>query len=361
MNISLNKPYLGKEEEEQVLQVVRSGNLLLGNKVEEFEKNFANYLGMKHAIGMSSGTSSLYSVLKSNGIGNGDEVITTPLSFIATANSILHVGGKPVFVDIDETSYNIDVNLIEKKITNKTKAILFVSLYGHPCDMDRLKEIAEKHNLLLFEDAAQSHGSEYKGKKTGSFTTSSVFSFDPTKNIATCGGGAVVTNDDNVAEICRMLRIHGSKIKGNHDILGFNFKMNDIAAAIGVEQLKKIDTILDKRISNAKFYDKAFRDLNWIITPKVKEDCKHNFHKYTIRVKGKNREEVMKKLSDNGIGSGIFYHKPIHKQKLYVDLGYNDKLPIAEKVSQEVLSLPIHPSLKKEELEYISEVMHSIK
>ena len=360
MNISLNKPYFGKEEEEKSLEVIRSGNVQLGNKVEEFEKNFAEYLGMKHAICTSSGTSSLYSVLKAHGIKHGDEVITTPLSFIATANSILHVGGKPVFVDIDEESYNLDVNLIEKKITKNTKAILFVSLFGHPCDIDKLNEIANKYNLILIEDAAQSHGAEFKGKKTGSFTNSSAFSFDPTKNIATCGGGCVVTNNDSIADYCKMLRIHGAKIKGQHDILGFNFKMNDISAVMAIEQLKKINTILDNRINNAKFYNKAFSDLNWIITPKIKENCKHSFHKYTIRINGKNRDEVIKKLNEAGIGNGIFYNKPIYKQKIYLDLGYNDKLPVVEKVCEQVLSLPIHLGLKKENLEYISEVMHKI-
>ena len=361
MNIPLNKPFLGKEEEERVLEVIKSGNLLLGNKVEEFEKNFASYLGMRQVIGTSSGTSALYCVLKSNGIGNGDEVITTPLSFIATANSILHVGAKPVFTDINEETYNIDPDLIEKKITKKTKAILPVSLYGQPCNMDRLAEIAAKHNLILIEDAAQSHGSEFKGKKTGAWTTSSVFSFDPTKNLATCGGGAVVTNDEKVVEISKMLRIHGAKIKGQHDILGFNFKMNDIAAAIGIEQLKKLNIIVDKKIKTAQFYTKSFSDLNWIITPKVQANSKHSFHKYTIRIVGKNREEVIKKLNDAGVGTGIFYNKPIHKQKLYLDLGYKDNLPVVEKIIDQVLSLPIHPNLKKEDLDYISEIMHSIK
>ena len=360
MNIPFNKPYLGVEEEQNVTEVIRSGNLLLGNKVEEFEKNFANYIGMKNVIGTSSGTSALYCVLKSNGIGNNDEVITTPLSFIATANSILHTGARPVFVDIDEKTFNINQELIEEKITKKTKAILPVSLYGHPCDMDRLHEVASKHNLLLIEDAAQSHGSEYKGKKTGSLTTSSVFSFDPTKNLSTCGGGAVVTNDEKVAEISRILRIHGAKGRGNHEILGFNFKMNDIAAALGIEQLKKLDFIVNKKIKIAQFYTKSFSDLNWLITPKVQANSKHSFHKYTIRIVEKNREEVIKKLNEKGIGNAIFYNKPIYKQKLYLDLGYNDRLPVVEKIIDQVLSLPIHPNITQEELGYISEVMHNI-
>ncbi len=360
MNIPLNKPFFGKEEEEKVLEIVKSGNVLLGNKVEEFENSFGKYLGMKNVVCISSGTSALYSILKAHGIGKGDEVITTPLSFIATANSILHSEAKPLFVDIDESTFNINPDLIQERITKKTKAILAVSLYGHPCEMDKLLDIAEQNNLILLEDAAQSHGAEYNGKKTGSFTISSAFSFDPTKNIATCGGGAVVTIDDRVADISKMLRIHGSKIKGQHDILGFNFKMNDISAALGIEQLKKIDYILDKRIYNAKFYNNSFKDLDWVITPKTKENCKHSFHKYTIRVFGRNRDEVINKLNQAGIGNGIFYHRPIHKQKLYLDLGYNDKLPVVERICNEVLSLPIHPNLKKEDLEYISDIMHKI-
>ncbi len=359
--IPFNKPFLGREEEESVLEVIRSGNLLLGDKVELFEKEFAKYLGIKHCICTSSGTTALNTVLKAHGIGNGDEVITTPLSFIATANSVLHVGAKPVFADIDEDTFTINPGLIEEKITKKTKAILPVSLYGHPCSMDEIKKIAEENNLLVIEDCAQSHGSEYKGKKTGSLTMSSAFSFDPTKSISSAGGGAVVTNDDNIMELSKMIRIHGQRTKNNYEILGFNYKMNDISAAILIEQLRKIDNFLDRRKENANFLSKHLADLTWLKVPETKENCKHSFSRFTIRIIGKNRDEVMKQLNEKGIGTGIFYPKPIHKQRLYLDLGYNDNLPVAEKLCNQLLSLPVHPGLKKEELDYIIEIMHSIK
>ncbi|MEK6936798.1 MAG: DegT/DnrJ/EryC1/StrS family aminotransferase [Nanoarchaeota archaeon] len=360
MNISFNKPILGKEEEEKVLEVIRSGNLLLGNKVEEFEKEFAKYIGVKHCICTSSGTTALNTVLRANGIKEGDEVITTPLSFIATANSVLHLNAKPVFADIDENTFTINPSLIKEKITKKTRAILPVSLYGHPCYMDEIKEIAEKHNLLVIEDCAQSHGSEYKGRKTGSLTMSSAFSFDPTKSISSAGGGAVVTNDDKIMEMSRMIRIHGQREKNNHEILGFNYKMNDISAVILIEQLKKIDNFLKRRKENADFLTRNLKDLKWLKVPEVKENCRHSFSRFTIKVIGKNRDEVMKKLNEKGIGTGLFYPKPIHKQKVYIDLNYKDSLPVAEKICSQILSLPVHPGLNKEELEYIVEIMNSI-
>ena len=192
-----------------------------------------------------------------------------------------------------------------------------------------------------------------------SFTTS-VFSFDPTKNMASAGGGCVATNNEEIKEKVNLLRNHGVKDRGNHDTLGYNFKMSDVSAAILIEQLKKIEEILDKRIRNADFYAKIFSDLDWLVTPNVKDNTLHSFHKYVIKVIGRERDYVIKKLDEKGVGNGIYYHKPIHKQKVYLDLGYKDSLPVAEKVAEQVLSLPVHPNLTQEELEYISEVMHNI-
>lgn len=359
MNIPLNKPGIGREEEEQVIKVLRSGNLLLGDKVKTFENNFAEYLGVKHAVATSSGTTALNTALIASGIKKGDEVITTPFSFIATANSILHVGARPIFVDIEEDTFNLNPELIAEKITKKTKVILPVSLYGHPCDIEQIRDIANQHKLKVIEDCAQAHGSEIKGKKVGSFSTST-FSFDPTKNITTAGGGVLVTNEDEIAEVARMLRVHGAKTPGMYDILGYNFKMNDISAAIGIEQLKKLDQFVEKRINNARYLTAKLSDIDWLLTPKTRKNNKHTFHKYTTRIIGKERGEVIKKLNEAGIGNKVFYPMPIHKQKLYSDLGYNDKLPVVEKLANEVLSLPIHPNIKKEDLDYISKALHEI-
>jgi perosamine synthetase len=350
--IHVAKPLLGEEEKRAVLEVLTSGMLAQGRKVEEFEKRFAEFIGVKHAIATSNGTTALHAALLANGIRKGDEVITSPFTFIATANAILMTGAKPVFVDIEEKSFNLDLKLVEGAITPRTKAILLVHLFGRPVEMDKLGEIAWKHNLLIIEDACQAHGAEFNGKKVGSFGTG-CFSFYPTKNMTTGEGGVVTTNSDDVAEKMKKIISHGSEKRYYHEFLGYNYRMTDIAAAIGLGQLKKLNSFNEMRKRNAAYFS---RKLDCIVGLELPEIIfGHVFHQYTLRVTpefGKTREEVIGFLKGAGIGSSVFYPVPIHKQEAYLTYKVLS-FPVAEKLAKEVLSIPIHPGLKEEDLNYI--------
>ena len=278
--INIAKPVIGEEEKKAVLDVLDSGILSQGSNIKEFEDSFAKYIGAKYATATSSGTTALQTALLAHDIKKSDEVITTPFSFIATANSIIHSGAKPVFVDIEKDTFNINPDLIEEKITDKTKAMLIVSLFGLTPDMEKICSIAKKHDLILIEDCAQSNGAEFKNKKAGSFGTG-CFSFYPTKNMTTGEGGMLTTNDEKIAETSRMIINHGSKVKYHHEILGYNFRMNSISAAIGIEQLKKLDHLNKKRIENANYLIENLKNTN-IILPKIKEGYKHVFHQFAI-------------------------------------------------------------------------------
>lgn len=358
--ISISKPILGKEEKGAVLKVLDSGFLAQGAKVEEFEKKFAKYIGVKYAIAASSGTTALHLALLAHGIKKGDEVITSPFTFIASSNAILYCGAKPVFVDIGE-DFNINPDLIEKKITKRTKAILVVHLYGCPAQMDKIMKIAKKYNLVVIEDACQAHGAAIKKKKVGSFGTG-CFSFYPTKNMTTGEGGMVTTNDKKIAEKAKLLRNHGMRIRYYHAILGYNFRMTEIAAAIGIEQLKKLEKFNKKRISNANYFNKNIK-IKGVILPRVKKGYRHVFHQYTIRITSqcpKSREEIIKTLNKNGIGSAIYYPVSVYCQKPYIKHGYKDHSPVTEKYTREVLSIPIHPSLTKKDLKKIVLVLNNL-
>jgi perosamine synthetase len=357
--IPIAKPLIGEREKELVMQVLNSGVIAQGPKVKEFEKNWTQYNGVEHAIAVSSGTTALHIALLGHGIGPGDEVITTPFTFIASANSVLYCGAKPVFADIDEKTYNIDPEKIEKKITKKTKAIMPVHLYGQSADMTALTEIAEENDLIIIEDACQAHGAEHNGKMVGSLYTSA-YSFYPTKNMTSSEGGMITTNDAALDEKMRMLREHGSKIRYHHEILGYNFRMTDVAAAIGIAQLESLPSFNEARIKNAAYLNKKLAGLEGIITPFVAKGAKHVYHQYTIRVtndSGYERDAFAKMLNEKGIGTGIHYPIPVHKQVLYKNLGYKDKLPVSEKAANEVVSLPIHPSVTSKDLDYISETI----
>lgn len=367
--IPIAKPLIGKEEKAAVLEVLESGMLAQGKKVTEFEDNFAKYIGVKHAIATSNGTTALHTALLAHGIGPGDEVITTPFTFIATANAIKMVGATPVFVDIEEHSFNINPDLIEAAITKKTKAILPVHLFGLPANMEKIQEIARKHNLIIIEDACQAHGAEFKGQKAGSFGTG-CFSFYPTKNITSGEGGMITTNDSNIADKARKIINHGSEKKYYHNCLGYNFRMTDIAAAIGIEQLKKLSQFNQKRKENAALLSKILEDKlkekeklknkAGIILPQI--NAGHSLHQYTIRIMpelGKNREEIIEILKNKGIGSSVFYPLPVHKQKSFAE--YNClTFSVAEKAAEQVLSLPVHPSVAREEIELIGKTIKEL-
>jgi len=354
-------PDIGNKEIKAAKEVLKSGQVAQGQKVQLFEKAFANYVGSQYGIATSSGTTALQIALLAHNIKSSDEVITTPFTFIATANSILSVGAKPVFVDIND-DFTINADKIKEKITEKTKAIMPVHIFGTVCDMKKIMQIAQEHNLLVIEDAAQAHGAEFEGKKAGSFGTGA-FSFYVTKNMTTIEGGMVTTNDQNYADNAKAIRNHG--IVGDlHEVFGLNFRMTDLSAAIGIEQLKKLDKNNKKRLSNARYLNKKFKEANiqGIITPKVsKTDV---VHQYTIRVTSDfkySRDELAKLLNDKGISTKVFYPMPIPEQPVFKNQGYSsDGLDVCKQLCKEVLSLPVYPKLKKQELDTIVETIKTL-
>jgi perosamine synthetase len=356
VKINIAKPIIEQEEIDNVVEVLKSGMIAQGPKVSEFEEKFAQWIGTKYGISTSSGTTALHTALLACGIGEGDEVITVGFTFAATSNSVLYTGARPVFVDIDEDTFTMDPSKIEDAITDKTKAILVVQLYGQSADMDPILDIAHKHNLLVIEDAAQAHGAEYKGRKVGTLGDVACFSFYPTKNMTTGEGGMITTDNEEIANMARIYRAHGSSVKYHHDYLGYNFRSTDIAAAIGLAQLKKIDSFNDKRNENASYLTDGLKDVKGVVPPVVKEGNKHVFHQYTIKVDG-DRDKWLDFLNEKGIGCGVYYPIPLYNQKLYKDLGYNQSCPVTDKIVDEVISLPVHPSLTKDELDTIISVV----
>ena len=357
--IPIAKPYIGDEEIKAVSEVLKSGMIAQGPKVLELEKRFAEFCGTKHAVTLNNGTAALHTSLHVAGIKQGDDVITTPFTFISTANTILMQQAKTVFVDIDEETFNIDPKKIEEKITNKTKAIVTVDLYGQLCDYESINEIAKKNNLIVIEDAAQSVNAEFNGKKAGSFGDIAAFSFYGTKNI-TCGeGGMITTDNDEFAQKIKLFRQHGRSSMSSYEYenLGYNYRMTDISAAILLEQMKKIDLITKKRIENAEYLSKGLASIKGIKVPEVKKDGSHVFHQYTIRIQDDfklQRDKLVEYLNDKGIGCSVFYPKPLHLLNHFKTFGYKEgDFTVAEKVCKEVLSLPVHPNLTKEQLDQI--------
>jgi perosamine synthetase len=322
-----------------------------GPRTARLEEKFAAACGVKHAVATSSGTTALHVALLAHGIGEGDEVITTPFTFIASANSILYVGARPVFVDVEVETFNINPALIEAAITPKTRAILPVHLYGYPCDMDAIMDIARRRNLMVIEDAAQAIGAEYKGRRAGSFGTG-CFSLYATKNVMSGEGGMITTNDDDLAQLCRMIRSHGMQRRYYHDMLGYNFRMTDLHAAIGLAQMDRLDEFTAQRRANAEYLNERITS---VVTPKVRPGYNHVWHQYTIRVdRDRDRDAAVKQLNDAGVGTGIFYPVPANKQAHLVKMGLGDvSLPVAECLAEEVISLPVHPQLSRADLETI--------
>ena len=357
IKVSIAKPIIEDEEIENVVEVLKSGMIAQGPKVMEFEEKFSQWVDAKYGIATNSGTAALHVALLACDIGPGDEVITTPFTFIASGNSIVYTGATPVFADIDLDTYNIDPNTIEDLITDKTKAILPVQLYGQAADMDKIREIADKHDLLVIEDAAQAHGAMYNDEKVGSIGDIACFSFYPTKNMTTSEGGMITTNNKELAEKAKVFRAHGSNIKYQHDEIGFNFRSNDIAAAIGIAQLEKIDEFNKQRIANAEYLNEGLKDVDGVVTPASPENRKHVYHQYTIRVTKGDRDEWIDILTENGIGTGIHYPIPLYNQPIYEELKFTGSSPKAELAANTVISLPVHPSLTKQDLDLIIEAL----
>lgn len=363
-HIPIARPITTDEELKAIDGVLKSGILAQGKEVAEFENIFSDYIGVENSIAVSNGTVALDLALKASNIKEGDEVITTPFTFIATANSILYQRAKPVFADVDEKTFNINTDDILNRITGKTKAIIGVHLFGHPFDVKGVHEICEDHKLLLVEDCAQAHGAEYKGKKVGSFGTG-CFSFYPTKNITTGEGGIITTDDSRITEMCRLLRNHGQSSKYFHTVLGYNYRMTDIQAAIGIVQFKKLDEFNKRRMQNAEYLNSHMK-VNGIVTPFKENNVKHVYHQYVIKIEKDliDRDTFIKYLTDNGIGCAVHYPVPIYEQPLYKELGYTDKnvnCPVARALAGKVLSLPVHPSLAIEDLEYIADIINKFE
>ncbi len=351
--IPIAAPQIGDEERQAVLAVLDSGQLAQGPVVEEFEREFARWIGVRNAVALSSGTAALHLLLLAHGLQEGDEVITTPFTFVASANAALFVGARPVFVDIEPDTYNLDPSLVEAAITPRTRAIVPVDLYGHPAAIGELREIADRHGLLLVEDACQAHGASIDGVKTGALGVSAAFSFYPTKNMTTAEGGMVTTDDDALAARIRLLRQQGSEKRYHHEILGYNFRLTELAAAIGRAQLAKLDRFNEARRRNAAILSRGLAGIAEVALPRELQGYRHVYHQYTIRV-DVDRDLVQERLRQLGIGTTVHYPLPVHKQPLYVKLGYGtSSLPVSELMAGKVLSLPVHPGLTDADLDRI--------
>jgi dTDP-4-amino-4,6-dideoxygalactose transaminase len=351
IQIPIAKPLIGQEEKKAVLAVLESVHLTQGEVTKEFESTFAEFCGARHAVATSSGTSALHVALLAHGVGPGDEVITSPFTFIASANSILFCGARPVFVDIEADTFNLDPDKIEAAITPRTKAILPVHLYGNPADMRSIEEIADRQRLEVIEDAAQAHGASISGEVVGGKNTT-CFSFYPTKNMTSGEGGMVTTNNDGIADHLRLLRAHGAPARYHHTVLGYNFRMTDIQAAIGLAQLAKLSKWNEQRRSNAAHLTSLLKQ--HVVTPTSRRDAAHVYHQYTIRVPN-GRRDFVERLAQRGIGTGVHYSCPVYRQPFYRELGYTEMLPVSERACAEVLSLPVHPSLNAGEIAYIAD------
>jgi len=351
------KPIIGDDERAAVDRVLKSGMLAQGPEVAAFEEEFSKHVGGRHCVAMNSGTSALHLAFIAAGIERGDEVIVPSFSFAATANSVVLAGGVPVFADIDPKTFNIDPDHAESLITSKTKAIMPVHLYGHIAAMDRFDEIGKKHGILILEDAAQGHLASLNGKNSGEFGLCASFSFYPTKNMTAGEGGMVVTPDAEVARMLRLLRNQGQEIRYKNEVVGFNTRMTDIHAAIGRVQLGKLPGWTKTRQENAAYLDANFKN---VVTPFVAPGSTHSYHQYTIRIPGGDaakRDEFMKRIGEKGVGSGVYYPTPIHRLPSF---GLTLDLPETELVIKECVSLPVHPSLTKEELETIVSVVNEV-
>ncbi|ELZ69211.1 pleiotropic regulatory protein DegT [Haloferax prahovense DSM 18310] len=355
-DISIASPVLGDEELDCIESVVESGMIADGPEVRTFESEFANYCDADHGVATSNGTTALHTALEAVGVGPGDRVLTTPFSFVATANAIRFAGAEPVFADIDPETFNLDPERVEatlESLDSDVQAMVVVHLYGLPAPMDELRDIADDYDVALVEDAAQAHGAEYFGTPVGSLGDAASFSFYPTKNMTTGEGGMVVTDDETVAQNAASFVNHGRETDGyRHVSLGHNFRMTSVAAAMGRAQLERLPGFIENRRSNAARLDELLADTD-AATPTVPDGFDHSYHQYTIRVG--NRDSVVEQLDERGIGCGIYYPRCIHDQPAYDFLDV--RAPVAERVAEQALSIPVHPSLTEAEVERVGTVL----
>ncbi len=352
--IPIARPDIGEDEKRALLKVMDSGMLAHGEWVKRFEGEFSNYIGTKYAVATTSGTQALILALEALDV-HGKDVLVPSFTFIASATSVIRAGGRPVFVDVDESTFNMDPDDLERKITDNTGAIMPVHLYGQSSDMDRIMEIANEDDIPVLEDACQAHGALWNGKKVGSMGTAAAFSFYPTKNMTTGEGGMITTNEPELAERIRMLHNHGQAERYRHTELGWNFRMTNIAAAIGIEQLKKLDSHNDVRRRNAALYDRLLPDE---IRPVVDSRAYHVYHQYTIKTN--KRDALVEEFKKEGIGFGIYYPIAIHQQEIMKKLGYTAELPVTERLVDEVISIPVHPLVSEEDVRRVAEVINRV-
>jgi perosamine synthetase len=355
--IPVARPDIDDAEIAAVTEVLRSGMLAGGRRVAELEARWAEFIGVRHAIAVSNGTVAEMCTFAGLGLGPGDEVITVGHTFNATVSSILYTGATPVFVDIDPETYDIDPDRVAAAITPRTKAICPVHLFGLPADMDPLVELAERHGLAIVEDACQAHGAEYRGRRVGSFGHGA-FSLYGTKNMTTGEGGLITTDDDALADWIRLYRNQGMRERYRHEILGYNFRLTDIAAAIGLCQLDKLERNTARRQAIAARYDEAFADLP-VVVPTVPADRTHVYHQYTLDV-GPSRDAIVADLTTAGVSTGIYYPIPVHRQPYVLALGIRAELPVTDRVAARTLSLPMFPGLTDEDQQTVIDAVCAV-
>ncbi|MFH1511073.1 MAG: DegT/DnrJ/EryC1/StrS family aminotransferase [Candidatus Woesearchaeota archaeon] len=361
MEIPVANVTVGEEEAKAAYDVVKSGWLSQGRKVDEFEGAFSRVTGARNSIAVNNGTSALHTCLAALGIKSGDEVILPSLTFISTANAVLYQNAKPVLVECDPKTYNTTAEIIESAITKKTKAIIPVDMNGMPCDYDPIIEIGAKHNIPIIWDSAESLGANYKGKKVGSIAGIHIFSFFPNKNVTTGEGGMITTNDDKLATQLRVLRSQGQDYRYHHIEIGFNYRMTELQAAMGIEQLKKLSKTLAEKQRQAEYYNQAFSATTNILPPHVPEYVtQHAWYMYAIKVKG-DREKIVQQLKEKGIDTRLSF-PPIHTQPIYQKIYCytNDSLPISYKSWSQLIDIPIWPGLSQEQQEYIVETLKEL-
>ncbi len=375
LDITSETIYQYKKIEKNIDNVIKKSNFILGDEVKQLEEKIASYIGTKYAVGVSSGTDALVLSLRALAIqrknqeywDKEDLIITTPFTFTATGDAILRSGATPLFVDIDLDTYNINPELIEKAIKNygkRVKGIVPVHLYGQPCNMDEIIKIAKENDLFIVEDCAQSFGAKWDGKQTGSFGDTGCFSFFPSKNLGGFGdGGMITTNDEELYELILMLRKHGGKNKYNVDHIGYNARLDTIQAAVLLAKLEYIDEFTERRRKIAMTYDEGLKNTDWVETPKVSEKAYHVYHQYTIRIKGKDRNEIQQKLKEKGVQTMVYYPVPLHKMKVFQNNGMEvfEDLKNSELASENVLSLPVEPLFKNMIVEGIIGSLKNLK
>lgn len=366
MKVSLSGPSITDKEKKLVNQVLDSGWLSCGPKLDEFEEHFAQYIGSEYAIGVNSGTSGLHLLIRSLGIEEGDEVITTPFSFISSSNCILFEDAKPVFVDIDPETLCLDVDKVEAAITDKTKAILAVDVFGQPANMTEIMNLAEKHDLKVIEDSCEAIGAEHKGDKVGTIAHASVFAFYPNKQLTTGEGGMIVTDDQEIAKLCTSMRNQGRSSNArwlNHVRLGYNYRLDEMSAALGIAQLERVEEILAKRKDAAQKYNALFADLDAVKTLTISEDTtKMSWFVYVVQIdKVYNRDQIMEDLRAEGVQCKPYF-TPIHLQPFYKEeFGYQPgDYPVTEEVSASTIALPFHTELTEEEIEYVAQKLKEL-